>query len=421
MQQRIKVTTAVIVGNIIDYYDFLLFAHFGPIITAYFFSDIDLKKSHILSLFLFGGAFVIRPIGGFLFGYISDTYSRKTALLLAVQCAIFPTLSIALLPSSYYIGATASFLFVLFRLLQGFSLGGEYTNAGTYLMEYHKERRGLVSGFLAASGTIGSLIGLGASAICLVYQNQISWLWRVAFLIGGLCAFWSSNMRRYLADNVPDESFINADKKIDFMHIWLRRSLIIFIGMLVGTTNWIPATYTNFYVTKILGQANIIGMKCTIICLIGYIILTPIMGFLADKTKHFEQFMKVTAVLIIPLSIGGGMLLKEGHYYLAQLLLVIASSGFGAVIHPVMNSLFPSSVRARNVSLLFTIGLSIGGLAPAVMSFLVDKTGWHLMPAFFVSIIALAMVSLFLIYENKSAKNFLHSNKKSIPNFAKAS
>ncbi|MBP9829079.1 MAG: MFS transporter [Proteobacteria bacterium] len=412
MSQRVKITTAVIIGNILDYYDFLLFAHFGSIITPYFFPSTNSKESHILSLFLFGGAFVIRPVGGIIFGYISDVFNRKTALLRAIQFAIFPSLAIAFLPSYEYIGLAASSLFVLFRLLQGFSLGGEYTNAGTYLMEYHKKQRGFVSGCLAASGTIGSMIGLGASAICVFYQETIPWLWRIAFLLGGVAAFWTISMRRSLVDIVPPRNQPNQKTKDDFGYLWLRRVLVIFIGILVGTTNWLPATYTNFYVTKILNQPTVIGQQCTMIALVSYIALSPLMGFFADRTKHYEQFMKITALLAAPLSIGGFMLLAREHYYLAQIFLVIASSSFGAAIHPVMNSLFPASVRARNVSLLFTIGLSVGGMAPGMMSYFVDKTGWHLIPALFVSAIAVLMAFLFFIYEERHSKIFLQSNKR---------
>jgi len=149
-------------------------------------------------------------------------------------------LAITFLPSYEYIGFAASSLFVIFRLLQGFSLGGEYTNSGTYLMEYHKSTRGLVSGCLAASSTIGSMIGLSASAICIFYQETIPWLWRIAFLVGGVAAFWSISMRRSLVDIAPPKNQPDSKTKDDFGYLWLRRLLVIFIGILVGTTNLWP-------------------------------------------------------------------------------------------------------------------------------------------------------------------------------------
>lgn len=411
MLQRIKVTTAVLIGNILDYYDFLLFAHFGPIITPYFLPDVKEIELNILNLFLFGAAFAIRPLGSIIFGYISDVISRKMALIHALRSTIFPVVLISFLPGFEYIGLTASCLFVILRLLQGFSLGG-YTNAGTYLMEYHKDKRGLVSGILVASGTIGSLIGFGLSIVCMFYKEEIPWLWRVAFLLGGCIAFWwSFNMKGQLVEVKLQDNNLHPNA---LSYQGLSRWLTVFIGILVGTTNWLPATYTNFYVTKISNQPTAIGLQCTMIALVGYVFLSPIMGFMADKAKRHEQFMKITALCVVPLSISGFLLLKQGHYYLAQILLVTASSSFGAAIHPVMNSLFPASVRARNVSLLFTIGLSIGGLTPGLMSYFVNKTGLHLIPAFFISILATCMTLLFFVYEAQSSKNFLQLSRKKV-------
>jgi MHS family proline/betaine transporter-like MFS transporter len=401
MSSRIKVTLAVLLGNILDYYDFLLFAHIGSIVTPYFFPDMGVRKAHILSLFLFGAAFVIRPIGGMIFGYLSDVYGRKMALLNAVKWAIFPALGIGLLPGYETMGIAATCLFVLLRLLQGFSLGGEYTNAGTYLMEYHKKSLGLVSGILVASGTIGSLIGFGFATICLYSQRDMPWLWRVGFLLGGLAAFWSFGMRKILTDLplpiIP--STINASQ--DTHLLWLRRLIIIFVGMLVGTTNWLPTTYTNFYVTKIAEEPTHIGLQCTMIALIGYVILSPLFGMLSDRFQCYRRFIKIASLCILPLSFCGFITLQKGHYYFAQIILITASTSFGACIHPFMNHLFPAHVRARNVSLLFTIGLSFGGMSPGIISYCVDKTGLHLIPAFFVGTLSVIMSVLLFVYERQ--------------------
>ena len=401
MSSRIKVTLAVLLGNILDYYDFLLFAHIGSIVTPYFFPDMGVRKAHILSLFLFGAAFVIRPIGGMIFGYFSDIYGRKMALLNAVKWAIFPALGIGLLPGYETMGIVATFLFVLLRLLQGFSLGGEYTNAGTYLMEYHKKSLGFVSGILVASGTIGSLIGFGFATICLYSQRDMPWLWRVGFLLGGLAAFWSFGMRKILIDLQPPATTSTENAQQDIHCLWLRRSIVIFVGTLVGTTNWLPTTYTNFYVTKIAEEPTHIGLQCTMVALIGYVILSPLFGLLSDRFQCYRRFIRTAALCILPLSFCGFILLQNGHHYLAQIVLITASTSFGACIHPFMNHLFPAHVRARNVSLLFTIGLSIGGMSPGMISYYVDKTGLHLIPAFFVGTLAVIMSVLLFAYERQ--------------------
>lgn len=401
MSSRTKITLTVLFGNILDYYDFLLFAHIGPIIMPYFFPDMGAKKAHILCFLLFGAAFVIRPIGGIIFGYISDIYGRKIALLNAVKWAIFPALGIGLLPGYEAIGITATFLFVIFRLLQGFSLGGEYTNAGTYLMEYHKGNLGLISGILVASGTIGSLLGFGFSFFCLYSQREMPWLWRVGFLLGGLAAFWSFGMRKILIDLEPQKSLQITNIKKNSHNFWLRRFIVFFVGILVSTTNWLPTTYTNFYVTKIAEEPSDVGLQCTLVALIGYIIFSPLFGLLSDRFNCYRRFLIIASIGILPLSFCGFILLENGHHYLAQIILIAAAASFGACIHPFMNHLFPAHVRARNVSLLFTIGLSIGGMAPGVVSYFVDRTEYHLIPAFFMGTLSVIMTMLLFIYERQ--------------------
>ncbi|MDP4725114.1 MAG: hypothetical protein NWS47_02340, partial [Alphaproteobacteria bacterium] len=124
-------------------------------------------------------------------------------------------------------------------------------------------------------------------------------------------------------------------------------------------------------------------------------------GLLSDRFQCYRRFIRTAALCILPLSFCGFILLQNGHHYLAQIVLITASTSFGACIHPFMNHLFPAHVRARNVSLLFTIGLSIGGMSPGMISYYVDKTGLHLIPAFFVGTLAVIMSVLLFAYERQ--------------------
>lgn len=386
-----KVTFLVMLGNILEYYDFLLFAHLGFIITPLFFPNLSSKQTHILSLFLFGSSFVVRPIGGFIFGRISDFLGRKDALVQATKWAILPALLLAILPGYESIGIIATYLFVLLRLLQGVALGGEYPAAGTYLMEYYSENKGLVSGLLAASGTIGSLMGFGLAFLCL-QEGTPTWLWRGAFFLGALGGFYSYYMRKSLVDlnlvGTPQR------KSSDTRMYKGKITLVIGIGVLVGLSVWLPMTYSNFYVTKILGMPLNDGLMATFIALVGYIILTPIFGHISDRFSHYS-FMMVLAFMIVPVSFISFALLLEGYIIPAQIGLILCAASFGAPIHVVMNSLFPKENRGRYISLLFMMGLSLGGIAPSIAGYIVDKTDFHLTPAVFVSVTALIMGVLF--------------------------
>ena len=401
MRPPIKITALVIAGNILEYYDFLLFMHLGPIITPLFFPGYSSKETHFLSMLLFGMAFVIRPIGGFIFGRIADLKGRKKALVQSVKWAIFPAFGLTLLPAYESLGILSTFIFVFLRLFQGIALGGEYPNAGTYLMEYYKNKHGFISGILAASGTIGSILGFGMALLCSL-ESAPEWLWRCGFMLGGIAGIFSYQMRKILIEVMPNTS---TNNKIPSL-LDLRLPVVLMIGMLVGASLWIPMTYSNFFVTKILGYPASQGLLATFIALVGFIIFTPIWGALSD---YFNKtgFMIMTALLLIPASLFSFFLLTQGHIISAQIGLILAASGFGAPIHAVMNSLFPVEVRGRMVALLFMAGLSLGGIAPSISGYIVDRTGYQFTPAILICLVAMTTAILFyrLLVQDKMIKN----------------
>lgn len=401
MNQHLKVTSLVIAGNILEYYDFLLFMHLGPLITPLFFPGYSSKETHFLSLLLFGLAFITRPIGGYVFGRLSDLKGRKVALVKSVKWALLPAFGLTLLPTYETIGVLATCIFVFLRLFQGIALGGEYPNAGTYLVEYYKDRLGFISGILGASGTIGSVIGFTLAYFC-SQPEAPAWLWRFSFFLGGVGGILSYFLRRHLVEISPSKPSPN---KSSFESYRLKWTLVTMIGTLVGTSLWLPMTYSNFYLTKILGFPTEQGQVATLISLVGYIFFCPLWGAFSDRVNHFS-FMMWMALAIIPTSLFSFFLLSQGNFILAQSCLIFMASAFGAPIHAVMNSLFPVHLRGRSVALLFMVGLSLGGITPSVASYIVDKTGFQFTPAIIVSMIALITASLFYTLGKKRSIAF---------------
>jgi MHS family proline/betaine transporter-like MFS transporter len=391
-QSLTKFISLVVLGNILEYYDFLLFAHLGFIITPLFFLNHTSTQTHILSLLLFGLSFIIRPIGGYYFGLVSDQKGRKTALVKSVKWAIVPALGLAFIPSYETIGIVSTYIFVFLRLLQGIALGGEYPTAGTYLMEARENKQGFLSSILVASGSVGSIIGLTVAIICM-QENSPAWIWRTAFLFGGIGSFISYRMRHYLQEHYLAEgmytknNYSNATK--------YKRILIFLIGMVIGTTVWLPMTYSNFYVTKVLHYSTNLGLYASFVALIAYILLLPITGLIYDRVNH-KKYMVWAALIVCPVTMTSFILLQQGKIAIAQIGLVLAAAVFGGPVHAFMNSLFPVATRGRNIGFLFMSGLSFGGMFPSLASYVVDKTRWDLAPAFLVSIIAL--ISCFCFY-----------------------
>ena len=296
---KIKVFSLVIIGNIIDYYDFLLFAHLGVIITPYFLPNLDPKISHLISLTLFALPFIVRPLGGYIFGRIADLIGKNTALNQSIKWAGLATFALALLPTYEYGGIIASCSFIILRALQGFSIGGEYPTAGTFLMERYKNNQGFISSILSASGSIGSLAAFGFA-----FAYAHSWVsgqfWRVPFLIGGMLSLGGYFLRQHFYDQLKFNPIDISNHQEDNEHTIPYHQgaiVVLFIGALVGVTMWLPMVYTNFYLTKILGASMHIGSLAAF-------------GFAFAHSWVSGQFWRV------PFLIGG--MLSLGGYFLRQ-------------------------------------------------------------------------------------------------------
>ncbi len=402
MNKDLKVISLVVFGNALDYYDFMLFAHLGAIITGYFIPHLDPVSTHLLSLLLFAIPFVIRPIGGFIFGKLSDMQGRGFALGQTLKYASFASLGIALLPS-YEIGGVISIvLFILLRALQGLSLGGEYTTAGTVLMERYTSHRGLLSGMVGASGTVGSLFAFSFSWLYL--KDYLSGdAWRIAFGIGALLTYIS-----YLLRNKLKNEMVRTEDKKPFRYLMPHRQAILitlFTGILVGVTIWIPMVYANFYLTKILHYSTATGLNATLIALLGSITLTPLFGYLCDRYSRPEIMMTVGAMLTIPLCIIGFILIQQG-ILIGQIFLILAAVIFAAPMHAVMNALFPPNIRGRAINTTFMIGASLGSLVPVLSGYWATHHNIHNLPLGFVMICgAITSIIFYFSFMNKRVQD----------------
>lgn len=386
-----KTLLLVLSGNILDYYDFLLFAHLGYLILPIFTPAMDTKQSHLLGLFLFALVFIVRPAGAYLFGRISDLENRRKALSQSVLWSGIATFALAFLPSYETIGILSTVLLILCRTLQGMSLGGEYPTAGTYLMETYPKHRGLLSGILAASTSVGSLIALCFAWICL-QENAPSWLWRAAFFLGGLASLISYFLRKNLKSSLSQQTAIS--NFIPPTPVAIMSTL--FLGMLLSVFSWLPVTYINFFLTKILNHSTELGLSATLLAIIPAFFLKPLFGKLSDRYPYFS-YLSVSSFLSIPLVLIGFSLIIQANI-LGQIPLIIAATLLSGPVHAVMNSWFKQENRSRFINLFFMLGAGIGGLVPSLSGFVVAKTGFHFFPAIICASIGMIAGATFLYF-----------------------
>jgi len=389
-KKHIKTLCLVVCGNILDYYDFLLFAHLGHIITTFFVPDLSASDAHLLGLLLFATPFIIRPIGGYIFGKVSDLRGRSFALSETLKYASLASLGVAILPAYEQGGIICSWIFFLLRSMQGLSLGGEYPTAGTFLMEKYSKNQGLISGILVASGTVGSLFAFSFSYLYIQgYFTGHSW--RIAFVLGSIATYISYYLRKKNINQKLSSSVKSVNTDISYAQSLF---LTLLIGALVGVSCWIPMVYVNFYLTKIMHLPLNYGLKATFISLITYVICNPLFGHIADKYTS-RLVMTIGAILLIPLSIIGSILITN-ELLVGQVFLTIGASIFGSSIHVIMNQLFPSVIRSRSLNTTFMIGASFGGLTPFVAGYFADHYNFHGVPL--VMIVTISFITFVTFY-----------------------
>src|SRR5881396_1750017 len=214
VRRRLRAIFIGSVGNLVEWYDFYAYAAFALYFAGSFFPGNDPVVQQLNAAVLFSIGFIVRPIGGWLFGHLADHYGRRNALMLSVLLMCFGSLMIAVTPTYASIGVWAPALLGLARIIQGLSLGGEYGASATYLTEVADEKhRGFYSSFQYVTLIGGQLCAL---LVLLVLQQLLltpaqlrAWGWRIPFVIGALLAITALMMRRNLHET---DAFINAHK-----------------------------------------------------------------------------------------------------------------------------------------------------------------------------------------------------------------
>ena len=199
---KAKLIAAGLIGNVLEWYDFAIYGYFAAAIGRHFFPSED-PVAQLLSAFaVFALGYLVRPIGGALIGHIGDTYGRRTALTVSVVAMAVPTFLMGILPGYDRLGLAAPVILVILRMIQGLSVGGEYTSSMVFLVEHASEgRRGFMGAVTCCGTTIGILLGSGigaATAALMTPETLEAWGWRIPFLLGIVVGIAGFVLRRHV-------------------------------------------------------------------------------------------------------------------------------------------------------------------------------------------------------------------------------
>ncbi|WP_455473767.1 MFS family transporter [Bartonella sp. B30(2025)] len=365
-------------GNLVEWYDFYVYAFTSIYFSSQFFpSNGDVVMELFQSSAVFAIGFFMRPIGGWLFGFIADRYGRKRSMLISIFMMCGGSFLIAILPTYETIGATAGILLLLLRMLQGLSAGGEYGTAATYMSEIAlKNHRGLFASFQSATLIAGQLFASLVIFTLATYlrEDQLkAWGWRIPFAIGGITAIVAIYLRRSLHETTTKESRSKKQTgsfKELFFHHGKSFFLIVIFAAGGSLTFYTYTTYMQKYLITTTGFDKHTATTIMTIALFIFMLIQPLCGILADKIG-IKTVIIIWSILATIFTFPGMKIIGNTNSPLIALLTIVGlffiMSFYTSISGVVKSAMFPASVRALGVGMSHAIGNALlGGTAESV-------------------------------------------------------
>ncbi|MBK3635188.1 MFS transporter [Streptomyces sp. MBT97] len=390
-------------GNCMEWFDFGVYSYLAATLGKVFFPGASPAAQVISSFATFAAAFVVRPLGGLVFGPLGDRLGRQKVLATTMIMMAAGTFAIGLIPSYATIGIAAPVLLLLARMVQGFSTGGEYGGATTFVAEYSPDRR---RGFLSSWLDFGTFVGyaLGSALVtalnlALSDAQMLSWGWRVPFLIAGPLGVIGLYMRLKLEESPAfqqqldehEQSLAKESAGTEFRTIvrehW--RALLICMGLvlLYNVTNYMVTGFLPTYQTETLGRSSSSADVLVLVGMVWIVVLITFLGRLSDRVGRRPLYGYAAAGMIL-LAVPSFALIKADGTWLPILGVLILSTllaCFAAPSAATLPALFPTAVRYAAMGIGFNFAVAaFGGTTPLVTEALVSLTGNDMMPAYYL-------------------------------------
>lgn len=401
-----KIIISGMIGNALEWYDYALYAQFALIIGQHFFPDSEMRET--LTFLVFAAGFIVRPLGGIVFGNIGDKFGRRNALVMGIITMAVPTAGIGLLPGYEKIGIAAPIILTLIRLIQGFSIGGEFSGCISYIVEHAPaNRRGIAGSASFVSMCAGMLFGLGTASglsYFMTHENLVEWGWRIPFIAG----IFISAIGLYIRKNLSESPIYKLAKetgrlsRFPLSEILSKhwRELIIAMGLYITVTApFYTATVFISSFMQTLGYTHDQSAMVSSVILITMIVVLPISAAISDIIgRKLVLFSGIVLIILLsyPIFMGLGSM-NFSTAIVSQIIFAAILSLYMGPIPTVLVELFPTSVRFTGVALSYNVSAAIfGGSAPVVGMMLTKYTGDQHAISYYL--IALAVFSSFVLY-----------------------
>ncbi|WP_329072350.1 glycine betaine/L-proline transporter ProP [Streptomyces sp. NBC_01429] len=426
-----RAVSAAALGNTMEWFDFGVYAYLAGTLGKVFFPSSSPGTQVVSTFATFAAAFLVRPLGGLVFGPLGDRIGRKRVLAATMIMMAISTFAVGFLPGYGTIGFAAPLLLLLCRLVQGFSTGGEYAGATTYIAEYAPDKR---RGFLGSWLDFGTFVGysLGSGIVTLLTallgeDGMVDWGWRLPFLVAGPLGLIGLYMRLRLEETPafqkeseqaelrarqsgPDQDPVEEARqsgkgrlKEIFTRHWQAVLICMGLVLLYNVTNYMVTSYLPTYMTETVGQEALTAQLLVLGTMVVVVLTITTVGRTSDRWGRRPVFMAGSIALVV-LSVPAFLLIRTGGIVLSALgclilgLLLVSFAGTSASTLP---ALFPTRLRYGALSISFNISVSLfGGTTPLFASGLVELTGNDMVPAYYLMVAGvIGFVSTLFLHE----------------------
>ncbi|MDO3400414.1 MFS transporter [Mycolicibacterium neoaurum] len=395
---RRKAIIAACIGNFLEWYEFVLYGYFAGIFSVLFFVDDDPAVAVMLTFLVFGISFVVRPLGGILFGYIGDRYGRKVTLSAIILTISLATALMAVVPPYASIGIAAPVLILLLRCLQGLSAGGEWMGAAAYVVESAPAHR---RAFYGSWQTITITLGMFTAALTSLILSAMldgeqlrSWGWRIPFLAALPMGLIGLYMRLRLEESAEFEAMSQSARREKsplrraVTENW--RSILLVCGLVCSPTmcTYVLLVFGPTFLSGEIGMDATAASGACLIAMLALAVLVVLFARLCDRVGR-KPFVLWGAVLVAVTAPIGFLLIHQRSFVavIAGMVLILIGDAMMLAPQPALFSeLFPTSRRYSGLALGYNLGVVLfGGAGPLIATALIAATDTTYAPAIYLT------------------------------------